>query len=102
MVTFLVTIGSFWSRPDEQNHKNIRKNWRRRQDLNRGWRFCRPKQAHPNRPETATSLAFWPPLTARIRLKQPQKGSATGSAIDLLGGRLEVKVAHDYPVGPAS
>src|SRR5229473_6452287 len=81
MVIFLVILGAI-ARPESgRRPKNIRKDWRRRPDLNRGWRFCRPKQAPPNRPETANSLAFLPPLTARIRLNPPQKGSATGSAV---------------------
>src|ERR1700686_4288936 len=78
------------------------RDWRRRPDLNRGWRFCRPKQAPPNRPETANSLAFLPPVTARIRLNPPQKGSATGSAVFsaiIKVGRGKWDLKH-RPLGP--
>jgi hypothetical protein len=81
MVILLVILRPITRPPPGANFKNVRKNWRRRPDLNRGWRFCRPRQAHQNRPETANSLAFLPPGTARIRLNPPPKGSATGSAV---------------------
>jgi hypothetical protein len=42
----LVTVRPFLRAGDRSRRQNIEENWRRRPDLNRGWRFCRPLPYH--------------------------------------------------------
>src|SRR6266446_2934014 len=69
MVIFLVILGAI-ARPESgRKPKNIRKDWRRRPDLNRGWRFCRPLPYHlataPIGPDGGNGQASRPARHAR-------------------------------------
>src|SRR6266542_7081318 len=45
-VTITLTVAGFRVLPNDQILVFLRKDWRRRPDLNRGWRFCRPLTYH--------------------------------------------------------
>src|SRR6266542_6177537 len=45
-VTITLTVAGFRVLPNDQILVFLRKDWRRRPDLNRGWRFCRPLPYH--------------------------------------------------------
>src|SRR5713226_10714671 len=61
MVILLVILRAVSHPRPEGNLKNVRKSWRRRPDLNRGWRFCRPLPYH-----LATAPYVWGCLPVSI------------------------------------